>query len=80
MNDVVQALGVFIGLMGVAVALSALVLLIVWAGNDARARGKSALLVTIACVIFFPWGLIAWLLFRPPRTGTPNFPIRTHAR
>lgn len=32
---------------------------------DARRRGKSPLLVTVAVIVFFPWGLIAWLLFRP---------------
>ncbi len=33
--------------------------------NDARRRGKSPVLVCIAVFGFFPWGLIAWLLFRP---------------
>jgi hypothetical protein len=33
--------------------------------SDARRRGKSPLLVTLAVVVFFPLGLIAWLLFRP---------------
>jgi hypothetical protein len=32
---------------------------------DARRRGKSSLLVTLAVIFFFPLGLIAWLLFRP---------------
>jgi hypothetical protein len=32
---------------------------------DARRRGKSPLLVTLAVVLFFPLGLIMWLLFRP---------------
>jgi hypothetical protein len=35
------------------------------AAGDARRRGKSAVLVCIACVLFFPWGLVAWVLFRP---------------
>jgi hypothetical protein len=35
------------------------------AANDARRRGKSPVLVWIACVLFFPWGLVAWVLFRP---------------
>ncbi len=26
---------------------------------DARRRGKSPLLVTVAVILFFPWGLIA---------------------
>jgi cytochrome bd-type quinol oxidase subunit 2 len=38
---------------------------IVWAASDARRRGKSALFVCIAVTFFFPFGLIAWLLFRP---------------
>jgi hypothetical protein len=33
--------------------------------TDARRRGKSPLLVTLAVLFFFPLGLIAWLLFRP---------------
>ncbi len=36
-----------------------------WAASDARQRGKSALLVCLAVVFFFPMGLLAWLLFRP---------------
>jgi nitrate/nitrite transporter NarK len=36
-----------------------------WAINDARRRGKSSLFVWIAVVVFFPYGLVAWLLFRP---------------
>jgi hypothetical protein len=33
--------------------------------NDARRRGKSPVLVCVAAIFFFPWGLIAWLVFRP---------------
>ena len=36
-----------------------------WAVRDAARRNKSGLLVLIAVVFFFPFGLIAWLLFRP---------------
>jgi hypothetical protein len=39
--------------------------LLFWAVNDAISRRKSPLLVVIAVVFFFPFGLIAWLLFRP---------------
>ena len=35
------------------------------AAQDAIRRGKSPWLVSIACVLFFPWGLVAWLIFRP---------------
>jgi hypothetical protein len=38
---------------------------VLWAMNDAISRRKSPLLVVIAVVFFFPFGLIAWLLFRP---------------
>jgi hypothetical protein len=37
-----------------------------WAVRDATRRNKSAVLVLIAVVFFFPFGLVAWLLFRPP--------------
>jgi len=50
--------------------------------SDARRRGKSALLVTIAVIFFFPWGLIAWLLFRPNpidrSTGNRPFRLEDH--
>jgi uncharacterized membrane protein YhaH (DUF805 family) len=45
-----------LGILGLGIALAA---------RDARRRGKSPWLVSIACVFFFPWGLIAWLVFRP---------------
>jgi hypothetical protein len=47
----------------VAFALIALIIQACW--TDARRRGKSPLLVTLAVILFFPLGLIAWLLFRP---------------
>jgi hypothetical protein len=50
-------------------AVWALVRLSSWAIEDARRRNKSALFVRIAVVRFFPWGLIAWLLFRPAVTS-----------
>ena len=45
--------------------IAILVLVINWCIVDARLRGKSSLLVVIAVVFFFPWGWIAWLIFRP---------------
>lgn len=36
-----------------------------WCSFDARQRGKSPIFVFLACVMFFPWGWIAWLIFRP---------------
>ena len=38
---------------------------VVWAEQDAIRRGKSPLFVKCAVILFFPWGLIAWLVFRP---------------
>jgi len=54
----------------VATCVALLVLIVLWITikacvEDARRRGKSPLLVTIAAILFFPWGTIAWLLFRP---------------
>jgi hypothetical protein len=46
-----------------------------WAERDALLRGKSPLFVKCALFLFFPWGLIAWLLFRPaPVDGNPLSP------
>ncbi len=41
---------------------------------DAIRRGKSPLLVTVAVVFFFPFGLIAWLIFRPKPTDGGSIP------
>ena len=45
--------------------LAVLCAYILWAIRDASRRRKNPLLVLIAVVFFFPFGLIAWLLFRP---------------
>ena len=49
---------------------------------DARRRGKSPLFVVIACVLFFPWGTVAWLLFRPDPLDSdgprPPFHLENH--
>ena len=37
-----------------------------WTIHDAARRGKPPVLVLAAVLLFFPFGLIAWLLFRPP--------------
>ena len=37
-----------------------------WAGSDAKKRGKSSLLVfLLVLLVQFPMGIIAWLIFRP---------------
>ena len=51
--------------MATALLLALGAILVLWAIKDAMSRGKSPLLVTIAVVFFFPFGLIAWLVFRP---------------
>ncbi len=45
-------------------------MLVIWAINDAMNRRKSPMSVVIAIVFFFPLGLVAWLLFRPPVAAT----------
>jgi hypothetical protein len=32
---------------------------------DAKRRGKSPVLVTLLVILLFPFGLVAWILFRP---------------
>jgi hypothetical protein len=76
MQDVLQVFAIFALLIG-------LFLVTLWAINDARRRGKSPILVWITVVLFFPYGLLAWLLFRPapvvtrlsfsPRRPVANF-------
>jgi hypothetical protein len=57
--EIAGVFAVFVGFAGV-VGYSTLL-----AVRDAERRGKSPVLVAIACVLFFPWGLVAWLIFRP---------------
>jgi hypothetical protein len=61
----------FLGLLGYGTLLAV---------RDAERRGKSPWLVAIACVFFFPWGLIAWLIFRPDPTdkGKAGFEIEDY--
>ena len=62
MSNVVYALAYF---LPVCAILWLFATVIAFCANDARRRGKSPLLVALACFFFFPVGLIAWLLFRP---------------
>ena len=50
--------------------------LVPWSVADAKLRGKSPLLVSLAVVLFFPWGLLAWLVFRPEPLSRPNRSFR----
>jgi hypothetical protein len=40
--------------------------LFTWAAKDARLRGNPPILVVLAAALYFPLGLVLWLLFRPP--------------
>jgi hypothetical protein len=63
----------------IAFALIALIIHACW--TDARRRGKSPLLVTLAVILFFPLRLIAWLLFRPEPLdggGGRSFRLKDH--
>jgi hypothetical protein len=55
----------FAGVMGFALVLALGTMLIIWVIGDAMNRGRSPLLVVIAVVFFFPFGLLAWLVLRP---------------
>ena len=46
--------------------------LVPWSVADAKLRGKSPLLVSLVVVLFFPWGLLAWLVFRPDPIDPSN--------
>ena len=56
-----------------AIPLAFLVLLMVWTATDAEKRGKNPVLVCVFVIVTFPFGLLAWVLFRPPET--PNKPF-----
>ena len=60
--------GLFLAL---GIPLAFLTLLTLWTANDARERGKSPVLVCLLVLLSFPFGLVAWLAFRP-ETMTPG--------
>ena len=59
-------MGKVVGFLFILLLLTLVLFYIRWAGNDAYRRGKSPYLIAFAVVFFFPMGLLAWLLFRPP--------------
>jgi hypothetical protein len=69
MSDALTTLALF---FGAALLLVVLAITVTACVADARRRGKSPILVVIAVVLCFPWGLIAWLLFRPAPLERPN--------
>jgi len=60
-----DALSTILSYAAFLVVLLAVLLLLQWSIMDAKRRGKPAVLVSLAVVVLFPFGLIAWLLFRP---------------
>jgi hypothetical protein len=52
-------------IMFLAFVLVLIALMIRVIANDARRRGKSPVLVVLLCLLSFPLGWIAWLIFRP---------------
>ena len=58
-------MAILIAVLFTASILGALYMVSNWCIKDATLRGKSPIFVSIAVILFFPWGLIAWLVFRP---------------
>jgi len=68
MDDVWRNL---LGLLPAAVILAGLTWLFVWLTGDASVRGKPGCLVAILIFMSMPFGLLLWLLIRPPRVRPP---------
>jgi hypothetical protein len=57
----------FVETLIICALLLATLIYSIWAcALDARRRGKSPFLVAALIILFFPVGLIVWLLVRPP--------------
>jgi len=75
-SDALNTLGGFVLFALLLVVFAAVILFCI---HDARRRGKPAILVILAVVFFFPFGLIAWLLFRPAPIDFPRrFDLHNH--
>ena len=72
MNNPLNAIGFTLAVFGILAVVAVAILLVRWSVADTKLRGKSPLLVSLAVLFFFPWGLIAWLLFRPEPLGPTN--------
>jgi hypothetical protein len=72
-----DAFAIFLGLIFFVLVCVVLGIAIRACIDDANRRGKSPLLVCVAVILFFPWGMVAWLVFRPPpidgNSGRPTF-------
>ena len=63
----------FVETLAICGLLLATLIYSIWACvRDARRRGKSPLLVAALVILFFPLGLIVWLLVRPPIAEMPK--------
>ena len=71
MSDILSTLfGILAIVVGWAAFFALLAMTMRICITDARRRGKSPALVCIACILFFPWETLAWLVFRPdPKDG-----------
>lgn len=65
MDDISSLLAKSLVIMFLAFVLVLIAMMIRVIANDARRRGKSPVLVVLLCLLSFPLGLIAWLIFRP---------------
>jgi hypothetical protein len=77
MSDILRTL---FGILAIVIGWAAFFVLLAFTIrvciDDARRRGKSPALVCIACILFFPWGTLAWLVFRPDPKDGPASPSR----
>ena len=64
-DDISKILDDGFSLFIVACILVALFITIRMCAKDAIRRGKSPWLVTLMIIVFFPFGLLVWLVFRP---------------
>ena len=78
MHDILYTLAYF---SIVCAILWILAFFIALCANDARRRGASPVLVVLACILFFPVGVILWLLLRPDpldKSGPRRFRLEDH--
>jgi len=82
MQDLLTTIGYLLEIALAFVVLFLVVIVITkaisWASDDARRRGKSPVLVCVAVILFFPWGLVAWLIFRPENAIGLRLPGQPH--
>jgi hypothetical protein len=65
MDDISILLAKSLVILFLAFVLVVIAMMIRVIAKDARRRGKSPVLVVLLCLLSFPLGLIAWLVFRP---------------